>query len=344
MLQIFNRSAHDKNRFLEIDAIRGISALIILVHHYTKYILSIHQESPEAVPLIIEFGKYTVHFFFVISGLLIFMTLDRATHPKYFIVSRFSRLYPAYWVCLSLTALVITISPYYNYHPVTLIQYASNLTMFQHWMFIGDIDGIYWTLAVEMCFYILIFLVFISGKQKHIEAIGLGWLVLMLSVYYLTSEGLLPEINYYYYVPLLKNGNLFLAGIYFYQLKNDPTATKKYWLLLLCLGTHFIINPFEEALAISFIFIVLFLFMADKLKMLRGKIPFFFGYICYPLYLLHQYIGYEVINYLQDHGVNSILLNILITGMIIILLATLVTFTVERPAMRFLRKKLLKQK
>lgn len=340
MIKSFSKSFADKNRFVEIDAIRGVSALIILIHHYTKYIYSLHGEG--AIPGVIEYGKYTVQFFFVISGLLIFMTLDRAEHPKYFVVSRFSRLYPAYWVCMTLTALVITISPYYNYHPVTFIQYAANLTLFQHWMHIEDMDGVYWTLAVEMCFYILIFLVFILRKQHKIEQIGMVWLLVMLGVYFLMQNNLLPAINYYYLVPLLKNGDLFIAGIFFYQLKNDPFAKRKYWLILCCLATHFIINTTEESIAIGLIFVVMFLFVTNRTSFLRGKAVFFLGYICYPLYLLHQYIGYEIINFLEAHGMVNIIANIFITGAVIVLTASVVTFMVERPAMKFFRKKLLK--
>jgi peptidoglycan/LPS O-acetylase OafA/YrhL len=329
----------NKNRYWEIDSIRGISALVILVHHYTKYIYSLHQKGD--VPALVEYGKYTVHFFFVISGLLIFMTLERATHPRYFIVSRFSRLYPAYWVCMALTAVAITVSPFYNYHPVTFSQFAANLSMFQHWMRVEDMDGIYWTLAVEMCFYVLIFLVFIFRQQKNIAQIGIAWLALMLLVHVLTMQKMLPPVNYYYYVPLLSNGNLFLAGIFFYKLKNNPTDKSKYWLILLCLGMHFIIHSLEEAIALGVIFMVLWLFAIGRLRFLNGPALYFFGTICYPLYLLHQYIGYEVINFLQHAGIENILVNIMITGCFIIALASLVTFTVERPAMKLLRKKLL---
>ncbi|MEO8088166.1 MAG: acyltransferase [Bacteroidota bacterium] len=338
MLKFLPKDYSARGRYVEIDSIRGISALIILVIHYSKYIYSANPEGNLYLE-ILEYGKYTIHFFFVISGLLIFMTLDKLNHPKQFIVSRFARLYPAYWVCMTLTALVITFSPYYNYHPVTTIQYLANLTMFQHWLHIEPMDGVYWTLAIELCFYILIFLVFIFNKQKNIERIGIVWLLLMVAVYVLQMTEVLSFADYYYYLPLLKNGNLFLAGIFFYQLKTNAGEKRKYWLILMCLAVHFIINPIEEALAISIIFLLLYLFVIDRLKFLRGKIPYFLGYICYPLYLLHQYIGYEVINFLGANGLKNGFLKITITGLVMIALASVVTFTVERPAMEFFRRK-----
>lgn len=343
MIRFLPKNYSAGNRYIEIDAIRGISALIILVIHYSKYLYSINHRGGSFLE-VIDYGKYTVQFFFVISGLLIFMTLDKSSQPKYFLVSRFSRLYPAYWVCMSLTALVITLSPYYTYHPVTALQYFANLTMFQHWMYIEDMDGVYWTLAVEMCFYILIFGVFIFKKQHHIERIGIAWMVIMTAVYALQKMEVLPAVNYYYLVPLLKNGTLFLGGIFFYQLKNNPGEKRIYGLLFMCLVVHFIINTAEEAFAIAIIFLLLYLFVLDKLKLLRGRIPFFLGYICYPMYLLHQYIGYEVINFLNASGIENNFLVITITGLVIIALASAVTITVERPAMKFLRRKLLPEK
>src|SRR6188768_718338 len=243
MLKILPKDYSTRNRYVEIDAIRGISALIILVIHYSKYIYN-DNFSGNVLLQAIEYGKYTIHFFFVLSGLLIFMTLEKLSDPKQFVVSRFARLYPAYWVCMTLTALVITFSPYYSYHPVTAVQFFGNLTMFQHWMRIEAMDGVYWTLAIELCFYILIFLVFIFKKQKKIERIGIAWLIIM-SVFFLLQKNNVPKLSdYYYYLPLLKNGNLFLAGIFFYQLKIKPGEKRKYWLILFCLAVHFIINPF----------------------------------------------------------------------------------------------------
>src|SRR5690242_11487182 len=94
-----------KGHFIEIDAFRGVLAVIILVHHYFKYIHSV-DGTASGLSEYIEYGKYTIHFFFVLSGLLIFRTLEKSRRPADFIRNRFSRLYPAYWFCMTLTAIV----------------------------------------------------------------------------------------------------------------------------------------------------------------------------------------------------------------------------------------------
>ncbi len=50
------------------------------------------------VPTEFRWGSYGPHLFFMISGFVIFMTLDRCRGPGDFIFSRFSRLNPLYWV------------------------------------------------------------------------------------------------------------------------------------------------------------------------------------------------------------------------------------------------------
>ena len=253
-----------------------------------------------------------------------------------FLISRFSRLYPAYWVCVIITSMVVNFSPYYHYHPVALPQFISNLTMFQHWMSVEDVDGVYWTMAVELCFYLFIYAVFISRQQKNIERIGVAWLVTMTAVYFLVPRHALHYC--YYYIPLLRSGDLFLGGILFYQLKKNTTQKRKYILLLLTLFTHFIINSLEESLVIAFIYIIMFLFVTDRLKVLKNNILFFFGVISYPLYLLHQYIGYAIINFLNACKVESTFLKTSITAVLLILLASIITFLVEKPAMKFIRR------
>lgn len=341
MNKTFSQNLSTKNHFIEIDAFRGVLAVIILVHHYFKYIQSV-DGSNSWLSEYVEYGRYTIHFFFVLSGLLIFRTLEKSGRPGQFIRNRFSRLYPAYWFCMTLTAIVITASPYYSYERVTTMQYLANLTMFQHWMRISDIDGVYWTLAVEMCFYLLIFLVFYFNRQRRIDRIGALWMAFMVAVYFLTRYNLLPAVNYYYYFPLLRNGNLFFAGILFYKLLDKPGDRRTWLLIVLTLGVHGVINTVEETFFVGVIYFILALFVFNKLGFLRNRVFAFLGGICYTLYLLHQYIGYEIINTFNAWGIGSAFLKIILTGALIIGMATAVTYFVERPAMKFLRRKLKK--
>ena len=85
------------SRMVELDALRGIAAVAVLGYHFTtRYQEQIGHVGGMPVDLLA--GKYGVYLFFLISGFVIFMTLERTRTAADFVVSRFSRLFPAYWV------------------------------------------------------------------------------------------------------------------------------------------------------------------------------------------------------------------------------------------------------
>jgi len=78
------------------------------------------------------------------------------------------------------------------------------------------------------------------------------------------------------------------------------------------------------------------LFVNNLLSWLRGAFFLFLGQISYSLYLRHQAMGFALIHALEQRGVPS-RLACLITLTLVLALAILLTFTVERPAMRKIR-------
>ena len=98
-------------RIVELDAIRGIAALMVVLYHYTTwYVQSVGFSS--TAPLF-EFwqGRLGVYLFFIVSGFVIFLTLEKCDNIKSFIVSRVARLYPAYWVCVIITFSLLYLTP-----------------------------------------------------------------------------------------------------------------------------------------------------------------------------------------------------------------------------------------
>lgn len=87
-------SKEPRVRVEQIDVLRGLAALTVVFSHYfpfwDRYVEDILVIVPGA------YGFYAVKLFFVISGMVIFMTLDKCNSVADFAVLRFSRLYPAY--------------------------------------------------------------------------------------------------------------------------------------------------------------------------------------------------------------------------------------------------------
>ena len=115
-------------RIAELDVLRGVAAVWVMLFHYT--VRWFEQPGPPQSP----FGEYAVHLFFMISGFVIFMTLRNTRTGADFVVSRFSRLYPAYWAAVLVTASVMTFIPPFAKSAVTFPQVAVNLTMLQQWL------------------------------------------------------------------------------------------------------------------------------------------------------------------------------------------------------------------
>jgi len=88
-------------RIRELDSLRGIAAFAVLLFHFT-YVNDAHRMAPFGLAA----GKYGVELFFVISGFVIFMTLERSGSVRQFAVSRIARLFPAYWAAIFCTASV----------------------------------------------------------------------------------------------------------------------------------------------------------------------------------------------------------------------------------------------
>lgn len=67
-----------------IDVLRGFAALIVVFSHYIPF----WNDDLSPVPIIIssEIGHYSVELFFVISGIVIFATLNKCNSTVHFFI------------------------------------------------------------------------------------------------------------------------------------------------------------------------------------------------------------------------------------------------------------------
>lgn len=334
------RAGHSVNaianpRVGELDALRGLAALGVVAFHYTTFY---QQEQGHLQPLGFGFpaGNYGVHLFFLISGFVIFMTLERTRRAMDFAVSRFSRLFPAYWAAMAITAAVVyTVGlPAQRIPPIDL---AANLTMVQDLLGFLQLDGSYWTLQAELFFYVQMLFWFALGQLKRIHWIITAWLV-MTVIHALTQQS---HVHFSYTLRellLLRHIPFFAMGILFYRLhtrSGDPRANAALiGLALVAIGVSYAPAYLLAGLACCAIFA---LFVAGKLRGLRAAPFVFLGGMSYSLYLLHQAIGFALIHRFEAAGVPS-LVAVAATALAMLALAAALTYGVERPAMRGIRR------
>jgi peptidoglycan/LPS O-acetylase OafA/YrhL len=336
-----------KNRFSELDALRGIAALLVVFFHY-----SIHRPETE---LGFKYGIAGVELFFVISGFVITMSICRVKRGLDFVINRISRLYPAYWAAATLTfALVVfkSLATEHSLADVSFGQYVANLTMMQYYLGYKDLDGSYWTLVVEMIFYCCVFLLLQTRQIKRINPLAvciINCTVIAQAFFWGENTKRLLEM-----APLLRYLPLFLAGINFYSICTERKHLLiQYPVIVFCfLGqlmlfenctrAHEYLSPAEYAAALAVIFLLFVVFVHGCLGFIVSKVTLFLGRISYPLYLTHQFFALQIIfpALLKQFQLNFWVAAFGIALPVNIALAYLLTRFVDEPLSRKMKQQL----
>ena len=322
-------------RLIEIDSLRGVAALSVVAFHFTyKYGELYGYASP--LPFHASWGYLGVNLFFVISGFVIFMTLDRTRVPMDFVVSRASRLYPSYWTALLLT-FAITHALGLPGKEVSAGTLLLNIPMFQQLFNVPLVDNVYWTLLVELLFYALAFALYLAGWLHHV----LRALVLLLALrlgYHFTSTLLHVDLPWRISQLLILEAIPFFAlGIVAYRLavRRAPDARPDIAVALLALASLWADSPLMALVGLG-CFLAVWLAAAGRLPFLQWRILVWFGVISYPLYLVHENIGWSIMRRLEAAGWRSTA-SVLVTTLLVVALAAAVSRGVERPAMAWIR-------
>jgi peptidoglycan/LPS O-acetylase OafA/YrhL len=307
---------------------------MVVIGHYTARYNDFY--TPINFPFKFSYGGYGVQLFFLISGFVIFLTLNKTRHPLEFVISRFSRLYPAYWVSVLLTFTFISIFSLPDTFKIpNTYDVLVNLTMLQRWFRIQNVDPVYWTLAVELSFYIIMFLVFLTNQLKKIEFLSIVYLTFIISTKIFENHFGITIPNVIKVTFLLDYGNLFIAGIMFYKIIHKPQKNH-YFILLACLFTEYFLHS-ESNMLIAAYFLIFYLFTQGKLQFISIKPLLFLGSISYSLYLTHQFIGYILIDNLYRMGLDTPWLLLLIAMSLSIALAGFMRAYIEKPTQNWIR-------
>ena len=323
----------------EIDALRGLAAVAVMLFHYTTRVTELYPGlGPATVGL--PQGHYGVNLFFIISGYVIFMTLHRTRRPMDFVVSRFSRLFPAYWAAVFIT-FCITHAWGLPGKLVSGTDALGNLMMIHNFFRIPHVDGVYWTLEVELLFYAGMFSLYLANMLRRIHTVL--WALLALRMVYHLSLVLagtdLPWTAY----RLLILGYIpwFAIGISIFLLV-QPRDTEDFRRSLWTIGASLVVLAIVVSPAVSVLSAVMAAVVwaaaSRRLPWLSHPVMVWLGAISYTLYLLHENIGWAFMLRLHDWGVPRDV-GIVLAITLSLFLATALTRTVELPAMAWIRRR-----
>lgn len=167
------------NRIEELDGLRGIAVLMVLLWHFTGSLSGRDSWVAEAVYALTIFGRTGVDLFFVLSGYLIIGILVRhrssSNAAKVFYWRRFLRIYPPYTLLIFiywLSYFLFGETTAFNTAGGALVQLLFQVTFTWNWLMVINQDvgtgfGVTWSVAIEEWFYLLFpWIVFFVPSKK----------------------------------------------------------------------------------------------------------------------------------------------------------------------------------
>lgn len=293
-------------RVNEIDLLRFLAALAVVFFHYAFRGYAADSMSVMPYPLlasVFKYGYLGVELFFMISGFVILMTAANGS-LRGFVTSRIVRLYPAFWACCTIT-FAVTIAIGAPRYAASIGQYLINMTMLNGFVDVPSIDSAYWSLLVELRFYILVALILVIGRIHQAQGFLILWLLatIALEIY---PIGKLRDLLITDYSPF------FIAGAtYFLIWTKGLSLTRSAmivisWGLALVESVHILRkleNHYNTSMSIyvvtgivSAFFAVMMLISLKRTGVIGRSDWRLVGALTYPLYLLHQHIGFMVFN------------------------------------------------
>jgi peptidoglycan/LPS O-acetylase OafA/YrhL len=274
-----------KSKIGTVGALRGLAAIAVCWFHFT------FGQQPW-LKWTGHYGWLGVHVFFVISGFIIPYSLYQYSYSirDYFrfLGKRLARLHPPYLasiiVVLALGFAVMLI-PHWHARPmaVSLAQLGA------HFFYVNDLIGkpwlnvVYWTLAIELQWYLLLGLVFplLASRRWMLQLCG--------ALLVLAGHALIPNDRIIFHIV-----PVFLIGVFVFQYRVGLSSMGR---MLLSVAAMFAIMMKPIGMPVSVVsaataLLILFIPIENRWLVQSGEIS-------YSLYLLHIPIGLPLIDFLS---------------------------------------------
>ena len=291
-----------------LDLLRLAAALAVVFFHYFFRGAAAEGALAEGYPSVAPFALYGylgVNLFFLISGFVIAWSAEGRLWQG-FAIARFVRLYPGYLLCMTITFVIVMAfgAPLFS---TSLVQYAANLSMFAPALGQPFMDGVYWSILLELVFYGWVTLALLGGVFQKWK-LGLIFVWLAISA----SNEFFIESRAARLLFITEFGPFFAAGVLVHHIHAHGRSLAA----LLLLGAAFLLSCStlsvtqlwmlrEYGIAVSQPHLVIanivmhsVLIGAILLRsyVVPSALTLALGGLTYPLYLLHQKIGYIAIN------------------------------------------------
>jgi peptidoglycan/LPS O-acetylase OafA/YrhL len=300
-----------------IGVLRGVACLFVVYAHVVVNYAKNHKIDLDSVSFIQDyvttplgiiqnFGWFGVVLFFLISGYIITHTMQRESAGS-FVIKRIFRIYPAFLVCVIITAVVrhyLNGKEFYDIENYLLAMTLSGIWPERQY----GLLGVEWTLVIEMKFYAITLLVFWFHKHSPRAAISLQLSLVAAAIYFCRDFG-----NTFFlftvsisYVPFLITGQL----LYFLQRgmigRNFFLTATVVALAVAIFGIksyHPRYLAADNSYLVTFVYCyVIFCFAAIYSSRIQSnQFTTFFEKISYSLYLYHGLVSFAILDFLTPH-------------------------------------------
>jgi peptidoglycan/LPS O-acetylase OafA/YrhL len=295
-----------------LDALRGAAILlVVLFHAYARWSDVVPYGDRFSRFPIFSYGWLGVELFFMISGFVIFLTLDKCGSFLEFITRRWLRLFPAMLVC---SLFIWFTAPFMPERPSglpTADQLIPGLT-FINAVWLNDLglhtrplEGAFWSLFVEAQFYLIVGLCyfFLGGRRAALSVLILMFAFAVTASIVQDHFGALAGTKPFRLLAFLSERLdaryycWFAIGAfsYIYYTRRSPEALIFAVLIAsvavayqneLMTGLHTTKVKLSTALVI--LLFALPVVSGTARSILKRREFLFIGYLSYPLYLLHE--------------------------------------------------------
>jgi peptidoglycan/LPS O-acetylase OafA/YrhL len=348
------------NRLAILDFARICAAMSVLLFHWafkapTEGWIAVGNFG--LITHIAGYGYLGVNFFFILSGFVISLSVQSKS-PLQFLVARAIRLLPATWICATLTAIALLSFDFFlgpgkgltTGFPVAtgtalLASWFASLSLVPAWFSQSPVDGSYWSLLVEVHFYLLVSSTLMVRSVKAREVLFVLWL-------------LASGFNWFKpfwradFLLVLSWAPYFAAGVLFQRWYQRGLKAREFVLLMfaLCLSLGYardsaIKDGYEIVWVSQAIVGLCFCFFAliatKKISASASRVSRLVGAISFPLYLIHQVAGYLAFNTLHQQLLfvqSNPLISLFFLSIAMVVGAYLINRFAEAPMQEYLKR------
>ena len=331
-------------RIIELDAIRALSCLNLLLFHFT-YVYQNKYGFESPLGFAFPYGKYGVQLFFMLSGLVNAMTLLSKRKAGDFLAARFIRIFPSYWLVIAMNLVLFASLPMFN-HTISFSETFANITTMPMLLGHTNMEPVTWTLQIEMLFYFFLMSIFALGLlDKPIRTMTVAVTMCLAAGLYINwFKASYPEsawnghLHVFDQLFFVRNMPLFAMGILLNELRCKRGNPYGLWagIVFSAIVFHVIDLRGHNPVATVLMFGLLTASAFAKVPVLRWKGFVYLSFISYSLYLFHNNLGSALIRQLEIFGWPP-LLSIIVAFVFAIGISHAITYWLEQPLTKWLR-------